>query len=545
MKMINKLTKAQKTKVDKIFKHWDNKDTPGCAIGIIKDKKLIYAKGYGMANLEYDIPNDMNSVFNIGSVAKQFAAACIHILAKKRKLSLNDTLSKYFPDFPKYADIITIKHLLHHTSGLKDWLTLMNFTEKPCWAASDMDVLYLLKKQQSLNHKPGEELSYTNTGYYLLGKIIEKISGVPLSEFAEKNIFIPLKMKNTHFRDNPYIILRNRSNGYHPDGKGSFHQMPFSIQIIGDGGIYTTVEDMFKWDTNFYDNKVGGKNFTKTMERLGVLNSGKKTNMGTGLVIASYKGLKVVSHGGMDIGYMTEFQRFPEQNFSVIIMTNRQDHFPYDYCLSIVDIFLKDQFVEKSKENIKKVDIPEKVDISINKLNEYTGTYWCHKKFISRKVYLKENKLWYVRYPGNESELLPYSKNEFKMLGVPVDARLTFATDKNKEKILSMTVDGGDPDIFVITEKSRFTQKELKQYTGKFYSPEVGTTFEFKIVDKELTLFFKDTKVFKIDLIAKNIFNFSGSVFYEFTKLKNNKFNGLLISANRGSNIKYERIEGK
>lgn len=541
--MINKLTKAQATKVNKLFKEYDKKNAPGCVMGIIKDKELIFAKGYGMADLEHNVPIDINTPFNVGSIAKQFTAACIHILSNRKKLSLNDTLSKYFPDFPKYAEKITISHLIHHTSGLRDWIELTNFTSKDFWHINPDEALYMLKNQQNLNHLTGEEMSYTNSGYFLLGKIVEKVSGMKLSKFAEKNIFKPLNMTDTHFHDVNGKMIMNRAHGYKPDPENGFTVNLFNSTVVGDGGLFTTVTDLLKWDTNFYDNSVGGKNFSKLMERFGSLNSGKKISYASGLNIFSYKGLRVVSHGGVDKGYISEFTRFPEHNFSVVIMTNREDIYPYPKCVEISNILLKDHFINEKPKKIKNApEKPKEINLPIKTMKEYEGKYWILDKFISRKIYLKDKTLIYQRYPGSENELLALSKNEFKMLGVPVDARLSFSKNKNKEIIYSIKIDNREPEVFTCYKVTGLTQKDLKQLTGKFYSPEVNTTIEFRITENKLALFFMDKKISDLDPITNNIFNISGYIFYYFTDLKNSKYNGFKVSTNRCHNIKFQRV---
>ncbi|MGB1033207.1 MAG: serine hydrolase domain-containing protein, partial [Flavobacteriales bacterium] len=209
--------------IDAIFEEWNKTDAPGCGLGIIKDGKMIYGRGYGMANLEYDIPNSNNSVFRIGSTSKQFTAACIVLLAEKGKLNLDDKLNTFFPEFPEYAKKISVRHLLNHTSGVRDYLTisyLKGYTDDEYY--TDEDLMKWLVNQDDLNFEPGEEFLYSNSGYWLLGQIVEKVSEKNMADYAKDELFTPLGMNNTHFHNNHNEIVKNRASGYTPTGENSY-----------------------------------------------------------------------------------------------------------------------------------------------------------------------------------------------------------------------------------------------------------------------------------------------------------------------------------
>ena len=241
---------------------WNKTDVPGCALGIIKEGNLIYAKGYGMANMEYDIPNSANSVFRIGSTSKQFTAASIVLLAEKDKLSLDDNLKSLYPNFPDYAQKITIRHLLNHTSGIRDYLQisyLKGLRDDDYY--KDDNVMKWLINQTDLNFVPGEEYLYSNSGYWLLGQIVKKVAGMNMAEFALKEIFEPLKMNNTHFHNNQTQIVKNRASGYVPDNNENFKISMTTLDMIGDGGIFTTINDIKKWDDAYYGTAVLSREF--------------------------------------------------------------------------------------------------------------------------------------------------------------------------------------------------------------------------------------------------------------------------------------------
>lgn len=372
--------------IDSIFSEWNKPNVPGCGLGIIKDGKLIYARGYGMANLEYNIPNSETSVFRIGSTSKQFTAACIVLLVEQKKIDLEDTLHQYYPDFPEYAKHITMRNLLNHTSGIRDYLTiayLKGLGDDDYY--QDSDIMKWLVRQQDLNFPPGDEYLYSNSGYWLLGQIVNKVSGMSMANYAHKNLFQPLEMVHTHFHNDHTQLVKNRASGYRPNTNGGYEIGMTTLDMIGDGGIFTSIEDIKKWDDAFYDAKVLSKKFWSRMTQQGVLNNGERIDYAAGLIVSDYNGLKTVSHGGAFVGFRANIIRFPEQHFSVVIFTNRADANPTKMGYQVADIFLEDQFIieEKLKKTKKSKDLQpksvvenKKIDSSKIDLNQYSGSYF-------------------------------------------------------------------------------------------------------------------------------------------------------------------------
>ena len=239
----------------------DRPDSPGAAIGIIKDGKLIYARGYGIANLEHNIPITTKTKFEIASTSKQFTAACIALLYQQGKLDLDDDVRKYLPDLPEYDNVVTIGNLVYHTSGLGDYLGILNLKNQ--YYFTDSDTVYeLIKKNKKLIFKPGSEFLYNNTGYFLLGKIVEKVSGKSLRNFAVENIFKPLKMNDTFFRDEIGELVENSVTPYFQSGKTkTYRKLIRSSNDVGPAGLITTIKDFVKWERNFYNRKIGQKGF--------------------------------------------------------------------------------------------------------------------------------------------------------------------------------------------------------------------------------------------------------------------------------------------
>jgi CubicO group peptidase (beta-lactamase class C family) len=410
----------QTDRVDKLFAQWDRPDSPGCALAIIENGKIVYERGHGMANLELNISISPKSVFYIGSCSKQFTAMCIALLAKQGKLSLDDDVRKYVPEFPDYGTPISIQHLIHHTSGLRDYLTLLDIAGLPFGYFHKDDVLELLARQKELNFKPGEEFLYSNSGYFLLAIIIERASGKSLREFAEENIFNPLGMKNSHFHDDYTTIINNRASGYFPEAGGKFKNFISTFDCVGSGGLYSTVEDLFLWDQNFYQQKVDDRDLMNLIQTPGTLNNGEKLNYAFGLTIGSYKGLKTVEHGGALEGYRANILRFPEQNFSVICLSNLSSFNPARLCHQVADIYLADLLKEekpKPKEKPATYEAREIVTQTPEQLSEYQGDYFSEELGVTFKLVLKEGKLYFAHKNAAKSPLSPTLRDRFSVRG--------------------------------------------------------------------------------------------------------------------------------
>src|SRR5918999_244982 len=310
-------------RVNSVFVALDKRTSPGCALGIYNAGQIVYTRGYGSANLEHDIPITPRTVFDLGSTSKQFTAMSLMLLQRDGKLSLDDEVRQWIPELPAYQKPVTIRHLIHHTSGLRDYLTLMwlrgvNFDG----VTTAGDALSLIVKQRETNFEPGSEYLYSNTGYFLLSEIVRRASGKTLAQFAQERIFGPLGMQTTHFHDDHTMIVPNRATGYAPRDSGGFAIAMSGFEQVGDGSVMTTVEDLARWDRNFYDGRVGGGTLLEAMLVPGRLTGGRTLEYAFGLVVGQYRGLRTVRHGGAWAGYRAELLRFPEQRTSVAGLCN-------------------------------------------------------------------------------------------------------------------------------------------------------------------------------------------------------------------------------
>src|ERR1044071_8720400 len=364
-------------KVDAFLSQWDKKDMPGGAVGVVKDGRLVYKRGFGIANLDYDVPNTPSTLFNLASVSNPFTAFSIALLAQQGKLSLDDDIRKYVPEMPKYDETVTIRHLVHHTSGIREYEALVFFGGRGTDNAySPKAILNMLARQKNLSFKPGSKYQYSNSGYFLLGLIVERVSGKSLRAFAEENIFKPLGMKNTLYFDNRFEVIKNRASGYRVDPGNRIRARSSLFDLVGSGGVLTTVEDLYLWDQNFYEPKVGNKELIKLLTTPGTLTNGEKVGYGFGLFHNEYKGLPVIKHSGNMSGYRAQVVSFPEQKFTVIALSNNSAIFPSVIVEKLADIYLEGQ-LKPDVPSEKKVteSLPEAIALSEKEALRYAGIY--------------------------------------------------------------------------------------------------------------------------------------------------------------------------
>jgi len=410
--------------VDELFKQWDKADSPGCALAIIKDGKIIYKKGYGMANLEYDIPITPQTIFHVASVSKQFTAFSILLLEQEGKLSLKDEIQSYLSYLPHFGKKITIQHLLNHTSGLRDQWALLRIAG---WRMDDVitqsDILNIVKRQKELNFKPGSEFLYSNTGYTLLAEIVAAISGMKFTDFTNLKIFKPLEMEQTHFHLDHQQIVKNRAYSYGFNSKGKIAKNILSYANVGATSLFTTVEDMAKWDKNFYTGKVGGMDVLKKMVQKGVLNDGKEIEYANGLIINKYKGLLTIGHDGGDAGFRTDFFRFPNQQITIICFSNFAGLRAVIISKKVADIILEKKLGKTPKEKIfhnrflPTVILPiknQKKKVSHEKLLEFTGKYFSNELLRLCEFDIKKDKLIFISPRGISSKLRYFDNDVFR-----------------------------------------------------------------------------------------------------------------------------------
>ncbi|OYD86823.1 penicillin-binding protein [Nostoc sp. 'Peltigera membranacea cyanobiont' 213] len=492
------------TKVDELFIQWDKPNSPGCAIAVIQSREIIYQRGYGMANLEYNIPISPNSVFDIASNSKQFTAICIVLLARQNFLNLDDELQKYIPEIPQYSQSITIRYLLDHTSGLRDYLALMSFAGMVFENKySNEEIIALIARQKSLNFEPGTEQLYSNSGYILLAEIVRRVSGKSLRVFAQENIFAPLGMKNTHFHDNFKEIVKNRANGYAPKDGGSF-QIDMSFHdFCGDGQLYTTIEDLLLWDRNFYHNILGGygQDLIEEVTTPRKLNNGEVISGSFGLQIGNRGGLKTIRHGGAWTGYRSDFIRFPDRQFSVICLANLNTIDPTKLAFKIADIYLENDYI---------IDIVKPISRSINSINLpvvelqiKTGFYYNSTTGSIWELEIEDEKLM-ANLAGMHFPFVPIDTKHFQSADNEIDYDIEFSEDLTQ---IIVKVDIGNAIKISTLEKMLDSPKELlTDYLGTYYSTELESEFKIILASSILYLKSKGCSPSHLKVVGQDLF---------------------------------------
>lgn len=491
------LTPADISKVDEIFKDYDKADSPGCALGIYRDGAIAYAHGYGMASLELGVPITPQTVFDIGSTSKQFTAFSILLLQQQGRLSPDDDIRKFVPEIPDYGKRITLRHLMTHTSGMRDYAGLFDLAGIPEQnLTNDQDAIDLIVRQKALNFMPGEEWDYSNTGFFLLSQVVKRVTGKTLRDFDQENVFTPLSMRSTQIFNDHTLVIPHRATAYSfDDERKAFGVEMSNFEQTGDGSVQTSVEDLQRWDENFYSAKLGGEGLIRQMQVVGKLNNGKEHGYAAGLEISTYRGLPVVRHGGAWAGYRAELLRFPKQHTSVAVLCNVAQAAPSVRANRVADVILEKALAPEpaSAENKARATVAPDV------LQKYVGVYKNDKDAYER-VEFKDGNLWLA---NDGIELVPQSINVFR-------TDFTEGTFSFSEKQMVVEIPGEESVKFAMIQTR--APKDLGQFVGDYYSFELDATWQFRVKDGKLTAQVKhsDTPSMTLQSVGPETFTLEG-----------------------------------
>jgi CubicO group peptidase (beta-lactamase class C family) len=480
-------------KVDQIFAVYDKPGSPGCSLGVIRDRDFIYRKVYGSANLELGVPLSPQSVFYMGSVSKQFTAAAIVLAAEQGYLSLDDNVRRYIPELPDYGHVITLRQMIHQTSGFRDFLTLLHLAgQDVADFNSPEEIFRIVVRQRGLNNIPGDEWIYSNTNYFLLGIVLRRATKKSLSEFAAKNIFQPLGMSHTLFYDDHTLVVPGRVAAYDSAAHDTFRvDWSTTYEIVGGGGLMSTVDDLLLWDRNFYANRLGKGTLVQELQTPGVLNNGNTISYAMGLELGNYRSLPIVDHNGALFGYRTELLRFPEQKFSVICLCNIASAVPENLARQVADIYLGDRLQPGASalNPSSKGDFPDPAP--------FAG------KYLDPRTHLMYT---FTESDGNlmawGAVLRRINANQFYDLGSHV---ITFESSQGtmhaKLDIRGETYFSGSR-----IQELHLDKPVLVSYTGQFRSTELDTLYDLSLEKDSLTLRNRDNPPQKLTPIAKDEF---------------------------------------
>lgn len=475
--------------IDAVFSKYISNETPGCVVSVIQNGSVLYEQTYGLANLEWKLPNTIDTVFDIGSVSKQFTAFAILLLAQDGRISLDDDIRKYLPEIPNYGQVIQIHHLLNHTSGLRNYTDLFDLAGVPeIDLTTDRDALALVSRQKSVNFAPGEEFLYSDTNFFLLSLIVERVSGESLRQFAKERIFDPLGMTSTHFHNDAAMVVNHRATGYKPLGNGRFAIDMSNFEELGDGSVMTTVEDLKKWDSNFYTGRVGGMGLIRQMQEGGHLNDGTVNLYAKGLVVDRYRGLRRVQHAGEWVGYRAGLTRYPDQKTSFITLCNTiGDVFPTNLNREVADIVLHNAFKASASAASAASDSGESSKEAANvqarnaPASEYQGTYWDSLHGYFRHFVEKAGRL----YREDQGDLFPLqAEGQGKFGDVESGTKFEFGAGNGMKNVQERQEEGEHLTLIKVPDPR--PGQDLSAFAGSYVSDELNAKWTLIVRDGKL-----------------------------------------------------------
>jgi len=542
----------ERARIDSVFRDYTKPAVPGCALGVFVRGQMAYGRGYGLADLERHVPITTSSLFDIGSTSKQFAAATIALLAADGKLAFSDDVRKYIPELPVYGRPITIDNLMHHTSGLRDYVGLLVLAGHSLEeATTDSQALALVVRQRHLNFPTGSRYEYSNTGYFLLSVIVQRITGKPLADVARERIFTPLGMTATRYRNHFAMLIPNRALGYAPssDGQG-FQNSMSNWEQTGDGAVQLSIDDALKWDDNFYAPRVGGQRLLAELQTRGTLDNGDTLKYARGLEIDQYRGLHRVQHGGDWIGYHAAFNRFPEQHTSIVVLCNSDGIEPTELADRVTDIVLARDLSAPELPAIATTQSSAGSSASPpggaprpagGGAGQFAGSYFAAS--VNEVIRVADSGGTLVLHAfAHALPLHPTGPSTFAAAAFPVS--VTFTIDSaGVGRSLQLRI-GSD----VEPTAERFppaapTPEALKAYTGRFYSPELDVTWPVAMDSGHLVL--ESPRSTLVDITGRlepamaDAFT-AGSGFLRFSRDMSGRITGFDLSASRMRDIHFD-----
>jgi len=518
--------------VDAIFAAFDGTRTPGCAVGVSRDGIPVLLRAYGMADLEHGVPNTAETVLEPGSVAKQFTAAATVLLALDGKISLDDDIREYIPELPDYGDVITIRHLLNHTSGLRDWGSVAGIEGWPRTQRvhTHTHVLDIASRQMALNYTPGEYYSYTNTGFNLQAILVDRVSGMSFAEFSKKRIFEPLGMTKTQWRDDFTRVVEDRGVAYSPNRDGEWAMlMPFE-NVHGNGGLLTTVEDLLRFTRNLETGELGGPRFIEEMHRQSVLNSGQTHFYASGLQVREYKGVPIVEHSGSTAGYRGHLTRFPDQGIAVGVMCNTTTGNAGGLLRQVADLYLGDAVSGWAAPVLE-----PGFEMSEAQLKSFEGRYRDMRRETLVRVTATEEGLRLGNTP-----LVATAETRFEGGSTVVEFESAPFADGRPAAIMNTT--GADNVRLEPVPEFNPTEAQLAEYTGTYRSEEAESTFWVEIENGTFVLKDRWGRGRLLQPLYPDAFGVGGTT-YIFRRDSSGKVVEMTLSQDRVWDLRFRKVD--
>ena len=534
---------ARAVRADSVFQRFDRTDSPGCALGVYQDGKILYARGYGMANLEHGIALSPRSMLDVGSISKQFTAMSILILQQEGKLSIDDPIRKYIPEMPAYADRITFRRALSQTSGLRDLYVMWSQAGRPV-QGDTIDALRIISRSAEPNYEPGARYLYTNSGWILAAQVIYRLTGKTLAQFAEERIFGPLGMRDSRYMADATAIRPNGADGYAPRGGGGFRlaRSAYDGAILGAGAVHTTIEDFGRWLANYETAEVGGQDVIRLMTTATTLNDGTPATSGPnqayaiGLSVGTLRGLRVVSHGGSWAGYRGHFLRFPDQRLAVATFCNLTTSGPDSLARKVAGIYLGDRMLPDSAAiwTANLAAAPHEPRAA-TELRTLVGVWRHIERGEVRRTRMVGDTLFLI--DGDRTRIEPLGGGRYR---AGSGTELRFEGDGGAASRLVVRT-AGDLATFTRAGEVQPTAAQLAEYAGDYRNDEVEATHTWRVERDSLVLYLNERRLGALQPSYQDGFTRAGSVI-DVQRDAAGRITGFLVESGRVRHLRFTRM---
>jgi CubicO group peptidase (beta-lactamase class C family) len=531
--------------VDRAFAEWDREGSPGAAVVVVRGGEVVLARGYGEANLEYGVAITPATPFHVASVSKQFTAYAVGLLAEEGALSLDDDVRLRLPWVPDFGHTITLRHLIHHTSGLRDQWELLATAG---WRLDDVittaQILDLVRHQEALNFPPGTEYLYSNTGYTLLAEVVEAVTGQTLAEFTERRIFGPLEMEMTHFHDDHRHVVHGRAYSYAPAGGAGWRHAPLNYATVGATSLFTTAHDLARWEANLREPVVGSATLVREMEGRGVLTTGDTIAYARAVMIGEHRGTRTVSHGGADAGYRSHYLRLPEKDLAVIVLSNVASMDAAGVARQVADAFL-------GHRALPVLEIPgvatgdgdvETVRVPPERIARLAGLYAEPYRNQTRQFEMEEGRL--ILRAGRSIELRALGDDRFLVATGIRPIVYTFEVD-GEGTVTAVREEAPAERPIRYEAVPRQEPDRLAELAGVYHSPELGTEYLIAVENGQLVA--RHRRHGRIELLPTLPDRALGDKWWlrdlRFTRDHAGRVDGFLLTGSRVRDLRFDRVE--
>jgi CubicO group peptidase (beta-lactamase class C family) len=534
------LSSEKELLLDSIFQEWNQSGMPGGTVGVMQDGRIIYSKAFGLASLDFEVPNTPSTLYNIASVSKQFTAIAILRMAEKGLLSLDDDIRKYLPELPDFGQKINFRHLIHHTSGLRSVHDMLGLAG---WRGDDVrtneDVFRFLTLQTDLNYPVGERYGYCNSGYVLMALVVERLIGRSFAEWMKSEVFEPLGMNHTYVEDNYTRVVPGNASSYYHSQENVFERAMDYWNYTGAGNIHSTTEDLLLWAKNLYDPKPGWENTFEQMKELGRYSNGQLGNYAFGLFVDKYRGQKRIHHSGSIGGFRAQIATFPDLNLSISILSNFSSSNLGQKLIGVSEILLDIDGTSNS-QSASPQQVKQSVDPKLAKL--IGGYYWDTYEKRVFQIQKKGEEL--IAIVGTSERILEYFGDGKFNIKDADGRKLRFDIQNGEVSSAKSISKEGIVNIWVPLGENSFSASDLKDFEGEYYSEELQTSYKFKVVGDSLMVYHPRHGDISLERITANVFRGNWPVnIVEFITDTEGYVNQVKLSNSRVKNLMLTRID--